>query len=56
MFTEKFELNGKAYLTSPQTLQTLRSILPAAKTSNDSSAVQALMYLGLEVGTIQEVM
>ena len=50
-----FEMNGKAYKTSERMLNVLRSIVPDAKASGDMSAVQYLMALGLEVGSIVEI-
>lgn len=48
-----FEMNGKAYQTDAQTLVVLRSIIPAAKSSGDNSAVAAIMSLGLHTGRIK---
>ena len=50
-----FEMNGKTYKTSERMLNVLRSIVPDAKSSGDMSAVQYLMALGLEVGSIVEI-
>ena len=47
-----FELNGKAYETDTETLEVLRSIIPAARTSGDGSAVQAVMAAGEMSGRI----
>ena len=47
-----FEINGSSYLTDEATLAVLRSIVPAAKTSGDSSAVIAVIELGLATGRI----
>lgn len=47
-----FELNGKVYRTDAETLAVLRSIVPAAKRTGDSSAVQAVIILGLQTGRI----
>jgi len=51
---QTFEMNGKAYKTDIATLNVLRSIVPAAKTSGDMSAVMAVMDLGLTTGRINE--
>lgn len=48
-----FTLNGKTYQTDAETLGVLRSIMPSAK--SDSSAVLAVMALGLKFGRIVEV-
>lgn len=53
--TNQFELNGKTYKTDGETVKVLRSIIPAAKTTGDSSAVIAVMSLGLATGRIIEV-
>lgn len=53
--THRFALNGKTYRTDPRTLSVLRSIIPAAKASGDSSAVQAVLHLGTTTGRIVEV-
>jgi hypothetical protein len=45
--TMTFEMNGKGYRTDPETLTVLRSIVPAAKASGDSSAVEVMMELGI---------
>lgn len=50
----KFELNGATYETDQQTLKVLHSIIPSAKTSNDSTAVIAVMELGLAIGRIRK--
>lgn len=50
-----FEMNGKAYETDAETLAVLRSIVPSAKTTGDSSAVIAVMELGVKLGRIREV-
>jgi hypothetical protein len=50
-----FEMNGITYRTDAATLEVLRSIIPAAKASNDYSAVAAVMHLGLASGRICEV-
>ena len=51
----KFELNGKTYTTDEATIIVLRSIMDAAKVSGDSSAVMAVMFLGMKTGRIVEV-
>lgn len=53
--TNKFELNGKWYTTDGETIEVLRSIIPAAKNSGDSTAVIAVMALGLKSGRIIEL-
>ncbi len=53
--TETFEMNGKAYETDAQTLNVLRSIVPAAKATGDASAVAVVMELGIQMGRIKEV-
>lgn len=52
--TKRFEMNGKAYQTDNETLNVLRSIVPAAKARSDSSAVETVMTLGLMSGRIIE--
>ncbi|ABW35085.1 hypothetical protein Dgeo_3044 (plasmid) [Deinococcus geothermalis DSM 11300] len=47
-------LNGTTYRTDAETLAVLHSIIPAAKASGDSSAVQAVLALGLATGRIVE--
>lgn len=49
---KRFELNGKIYETDAETLDVLRIIIPAAKKSGDSSAVMAVIFLGIETGRI----
>jgi hypothetical protein len=53
--TATFQLNGKSYQTDAETLNVLRSVMPSAKSTGDSSAVQAIMGLGLHSGRIVEV-
>ena len=50
-----FEMNGKAYETTESMLNVLRSIVPEAKKTGDSTAVQYLMALGLQAGRISEI-
>ena len=50
-----FGLNGKTYETDKRTFNVLESIIPSAKETNDSSAVIAVMTLGLEQGVIKEL-
>ena len=50
--TKRFELNGTSYTTDETTLRVLHSIMPAAKQTNDSSAVIAVLELGLATGRI----
>lgn len=52
--TKTFEMNNKAYRTDASTLETLRSIIPAARAANDFTAVTAVMALGLKYGKINE--
>jgi hypothetical protein len=47
-----FEINGSAYLTDDETLAVLRVLVPCAKEAQDSTAVQAVMMLGLHTGRI----
>lgn len=49
-----FEMNGKTYSTDEETLKILREIVPCAKETGDSSAVMAIMFLGLKTGRITE--
>jgi hypothetical protein len=53
--TVTFEMNGKGYRTDEQTLNVLRSIVPAAKETGDTSAVAVVMELGLQMGRIKEI-
>ena len=50
--THTFELNCKSYRTDFSTVSVLRSIIPAAKASGDSTAVQAVMFAGEMGGRI----
>ena len=50
--TEQFELDGKVYCTDPATLSLLRDLIPVAEETGDSSAVAAVMFLGLHCGQI----
>ncbi len=50
-----FTLNGKTYQADTETLRVLRSIMPSAKTTGDSSAVIAVIELGKMTGRITEV-
>lgn len=52
--TMRFEMNGKSYLTDEETLQVLRSLVPAAKVAGDFTAVAAVMEAGLRWGRIVE--
>lgn len=56
MNTVTFEMNGKSYKTDEETLNVLRSVVPAAKASNDMSAVIFLMDIGQETGRIVETL
>lgn len=51
----QFTLNGKTYTADDQTIAVLRSIVPDAHATGDSTAVQAVMALGLKTGRIGEV-
>lgn len=51
---QTFTINGKSYRTDNETREVLRSIMQSAKDNNDSSAVAAIMHLGLESGRIIE--
>lgn len=53
--TMTFEMNGKGYRTDEETLDMLRSIVPSAKSTGDSSAVMFAMDLGLAGGRIVEI-
>lgn len=55
MLNQTFELNGTAYRTDLETLEVLRGIVPSAKETQDSSAVMAVIFLGLKTGRIKEV-
>jgi hypothetical protein len=55
MPTKTFEMNGNAYQTDTATLELLRSLVPSAKLTGDSSAVQAVMLLGLQHGRIRQI-
>jgi len=50
-----FELNGNAYQTDSETLQVLRTLVPSAKATKDSSAVAAVLALGLHTGRITKI-
>ena len=50
----KFEMSGKEYRTDKETLEILRSIVPAAKETGDTSAVAAIMAMGIKTGRIVE--
>lgn len=49
-----FELNGRCYTTDQATIEALRSVVPGAEISGDSSAVQAVLELGLATRRIRE--
>lgn len=53
--TKTFEMDGRGYRADAETLDVLRSVVPAAKASGDVSAVAALMHLGLQAGRIREI-
>jgi hypothetical protein len=50
-----FTLNGHTYMTDSQTVKLLRKLIPAARQSGDSSAVQAVMTYGQRTGRIVEL-
>src|ERR1041384_4346207 len=50
-----FTLNGKTYETDTETLEVLRGIMPSAKATGDSSAVIAVIELGLATKRIAEL-
>lgn len=52
---KQFELNGEIYETDEEALQVLRSLVPRAKATGDSSAVIAMIELGLISGRIRKV-
>lgn len=49
-----FKMDGKSYRTDQETLDVLRSIVPSAERTEDTTAVAAVMYLGLNTGRIEE--
>ena len=51
----RFKLNGRRYVTDSETRDLLRSIIPNAKASGDSSAVIAVMEVGIASGRIREL-
>jgi hypothetical protein len=51
--TVAFQMNGTWYTTDAETLSVLHSTVPAAKASKDTSAVAAIMALGLATGRIR---
>lgn len=56
MMEATFEMNGKFYVTDKETLSVLRSVMPSAKSSNDFSAVAAIMTLGQMTNRFREVL
>lgn len=52
---QTFEMNGKTFQTDTETLNLLRQVVPCAKIKNDTSAVQAIMFLGLQNYRIREI-
>lgn len=52
---KKFELDNKLYETDEETLNVLKSIIPNAKKTNDTTAVFAIMHFGLKSGRIKEI-
>lgn len=53
--TVTFKMNGRTYETDNETLNVLRSIVPSAKSTGDSSAVMAAMVLGQATRRIVEI-
>ena len=53
--THRFSLNGATFTTDPTTVRVLRSLIPAARAAGDSSAVIAVLALGLQTGRITHV-
>ncbi len=49
-----FTFNGKRYDADAETANVLRRIIPAAQATGDTTAVQAIFYLGLATGRITE--
>lgn len=50
-----FELNGDGYRTDAETLKVLNSVMPTAKKTGNSTAVQAILFLGLKAGRIEQL-
>ena len=50
--TKTFQLNGLSYRTDAETLKVLRSVMPGAKKSGDSTAVQFIIFAGTKTGRI----
>lgn len=50
-----FTINNRTYRTDAETLSVLRSVVPSAKATNDSSAVAAIMFLGIKTGSIVDI-
>jgi hypothetical protein len=48
-----FELNGKTYRTDTETVEMLRGLVEAAKATGDSTAVMAVLFLGIKAGRIE---
>ena len=53
--TNTFTLNNETYRTDAETVEVLRSIMPSARKSGDSSAVVAVIALGQATGRIEKV-
>jgi hypothetical protein len=53
--TYEFSMNGKFYETDLEIIKLLRVLVPAAKRSNDTSAVQCVMELGARTGRIHQI-
>lgn len=50
-----FEIDQKKYVTDQETIAVLRSLMPGAEASGDSSAIAVVMHLGLNTGRIREL-
>ena len=48
-----FVLNGEGYSTDKETFEVLRSITAGAHAIGDGTAVQAVVFLGIEAGRIK---
>jgi hypothetical protein len=49
-----FEMNGKTYVTDEETLSVLRSVITQGKSSQDFSAVTAIMIFGQKTNRVRE--
>jgi hypothetical protein len=52
---KNFTLNSKNYQADSETVNVIKSIIKSAKSTNDSSAVMAVMFLGMSSGRIKEI-